>query len=181
MKLIIGLGNPGKEYEKTRHNVGFATLQKLREKLLEFGINNWEISKKFNAEICGCSVNNEKIILAKPLTFMNNSGEAVCLLMRYYKINILDLIVIHDDKDILIGEIKIQKDKNDAGHNGVKSIIEHLNNKNFTRVRIGIASENPKKMSDTAKFVLDKFSLLERKKIETAINLSVENILKIIP
>lgn len=181
MKLIIGLGNPGKEYEKTRHNVGFATLQKLREKLLEFGINNWEISKKFNAEICGCSVNNEKIILAKPLTFMNNSGEAVGLLMRYYKINILDLIVIHDDKDILIGEIKIQKDKNDAGHNGVKSIIEHLNNKNFTRVRIGIASENPKKMSDTAKFVLDKFSLLERKKIETAINLSVENILKIIP
>lgn len=180
MKLIIGLGNPGKEYEKTRHNVGFVILDRLQKELSSHGINNWEVSKKFNAEICGCTINNEKIILAKPLTFMNNSGEAVSLIIHYYKVNIKDLIVVHDDKDIMIGEYKMQENRDHAGHNGVRSIIEHLKNKNFTRIRIGVASENPKKMSDTAKFVLNKFSLFEKKKIENSISNSIKNILELI-
>ncbi|MFA5211297.1 MAG: aminoacyl-tRNA hydrolase [Patescibacteria group bacterium] len=180
MKLIVGLGNPGKSYEKTRHNVGFMMVDKIQKELKKYNINEWEISKKFNAEICGCTVGEEKIILAKPLTFMNNSGEAVGLIMHYYKINIKDLIVVHDDKDIQLGEYKIQENKESAGHNGVKSIIQILNNKNFTRVRIGVASSNQKKMADTAKFVLAKFSLFERKKIETMIAETAKKTLEII-
>ena len=180
MYLIVGLGNPGKTYEKTRHNVGFIILDNLYEKLAEYGISKWELSKKFNAEICGATINNQKIILAKPMTFMNESGIAVQLLSHFYKLTPQDLIVIHDDKDLPLGEIKIQTDRGDAGHNGIKSIIEHLGTKNFQRIRVGIASDNPKKMSDTAKFVLDKFAFSERKKVSEVIEQATEEIIKII-
>lgn len=180
MKLIVGLGNPGKIYAKTRHNAGFMVLDKLREGLKENNISNWELSKKFNAEICGCAINGNKIVLAKPMTFMNASGQAVQLIAHFYKLTVPDLIVVHDDKDIKLGELKIQTDKSSAGHNGVQSIMDHIGTQNFTRVRVGIAPENPKKMSDTAKFVLNKFGLFERKKVEAALDLAAEEILKII-
>jgi len=180
MKLIIGLGNPGKKYEKTRHNVGFIILDVLHEKLKEENISSWELSKKFNAQISGCSFNGEKIILAKPMTFMNDSGMSAQLIANFYKLTPKDIIVIHDDKDLKLEEIKIQTDKNDAGHNGVKSIIQHIGSKNFTRVRIGVASENEKKMSDTAKFVLSKFGMFEKKKLEEVIEKTVEEIIKMI-
>jgi len=170
MKLIVGLGNPGKKYERTRHNVGFMVLDTLHEELVRYGINDWELSKKFNAQICGCTINGQKIVLAKPMTFMNHSGEAVQLIMHYYKMAPEDLLVVHDDKDIVLGKIKIQEDKNDAGHNGIKSIIEHIGTKSFTRVRIGIASGNKHKTEDTATFVLSKFGILQRKKVEEVIN-----------
>lgn len=180
MKLIIGLGNPGKQYIKTRHNIGFMVLDALHKNLQEScDINNWELSKKFNAEISGCTIKNEKVILAKPMTFMNASGEAVQLIMHFYKMKINELIVVHDDKDLKLGEIKIQTDRGDAGHNGIKSIIEHLGTKNFTRVRIGVASENEKKMQDTSKFVLGKFGMFEKKKVEEVIKNAVEEIKKL--
>ena len=162
MKLIIGLGNPGKQYQKTRHNIGFMVLDVLLEKLASEA--KWELSKKFNAEICELNFNNNKIILAKPMTFMNASGEATQLITHFYKLTHEDLIVIHDDKDLKLGDIRVQTDRSDAGHNGIKSIIQHLGTQNFTRVRIGIASANEKKMKDTADFVLGKFGLLEKKK-----------------
>lgn len=180
MYLIVGLGNPGKTYERTRHNVGFIILDNLHEKLTEYGISKWELSKKFNAEICGATINNQKIVLVKPMTFMNESGIAVQLLSHFYKLTPQDIIVVHDDKDLPLGEIKIQTDRGDAGHNGIKSIIEHLGTKNFQRVRVGIASENPKRMSDTAKFVLDKFAFSERKKVSEVIEQATEEIIKII-
>ncbi|HQF57123.1 MAG TPA: aminoacyl-tRNA hydrolase [Candidatus Magasanikbacteria bacterium] len=180
MYLIVGLGNPGKQYEKTRHNVGFMVLENLQEKLLEYGISKWELSKKFNAEICGTSINNQKIILVKPMTFMNDSGIAVQIISHFYKIKIQELIVIHDDKDLPLGEIKIQTGCGDAGHNGIKSIIKHLGTKNFHRIRIGIASENPKKMADTAKFVLNKFAFSEKKKINEIIEQTTEKIIILI-
>ena len=180
MYLIVGLGNPGKQYEKTRHNVGFMVLENLHAKLAEYGVSKWELSKKFNAEISGVTINNNKVILAKPMTFMNESGIAVHLLSHYYKITLPKLFVIQDDKDLPLGEIKIQTDRGDAGHNGIKSIIQHLDTKNFHRVRIGVASDNPKKMSDTAKFVLDKFSFSERKKVSEMIEQVIEEIIKII-
>lgn len=180
MKLIVGLGNPGKKYEKTRHNVGFMVLDALRERLLEYQISAWEMSKKFNAQICGCSIKGEKIILAKPQTFMNESGVAVSLIGHFYKIVPADLMVVHDDKDLKLGEIKIQSDRGHAGHNGVRSIIEHLSTQNFTRIRMGVASENEKKMQDTAIFVLSKFGLLERKKVKEVVKESVEEIMKIL-
>ena len=148
MKLIIGLGNPGKQYQKTRHNIGFMVLDSLKTEF-EKSCNtlNWELNKKFNAETCGCTINNEKIILAKPMTFMNHSGQSTQLIMNFYKMKIDDLIVVHDDKDIKLGEIKVQADKNHAGHNGIKSIIEHIGTKNFTRIRVGVASDNERKLT----------------------------------
>lgn len=180
MKLIVGLGNPGKKYNKTRHNIGFMVVDFLHEKLQKNNISGWELSKKFNAQICGCTINNQKIILAKPMTYMNSSGQAVQLIAHYYKISSSDIIVVHDDKDIKLGEIKIQKDRGHAGHNGVRSIIEHIGNQNFTRIRIGIASDKKNKMDNIAKFVLKKFSLWEKKTLEEVIDKSVNEILNLI-
>lgn len=177
MKLIVGLGNPGKKYEKTRHNVGFVILDMLHKNLLSSGINDWELSKKFNALISGCVINGKKVILAKPMTFMNKSGEAVQNIGHYYKLHQRDIIVIHDDKDILLGELKIQENRGSAGHNGIKSIIEHIGTQDFLRVRVGIASENKKKMTDIPKFVLKKFTILEKKKLQKIINEVVNKIM----
>ncbi|MFZ2190494.1 MAG: aminoacyl-tRNA hydrolase [Candidatus Magasanikiibacteriota bacterium] len=174
MKLIVGLGNPGKQYQKTRHNIGFMVLDMLLKSLEPE--KKWDLSKKFNAEICELNFNNQKIILAKPMTFMNASGEAVQLIAHYYKLTHEDLIVVHDDKDLKLGDIRVQTDRSDAGHNGIKSIIQHLGTQNFTRIRIGIASENEKKMKNTADFVLGKFGLFEKKKVEEIINKSIEEI-----
>ncbi len=168
MKLIVGLGNPGKKYERTRHNAGFMAVDRLHTSLQKTGINAWELSTKFNAYISGITINGEKIILAKPLTYMNRSGETVSLILHFYKMNAPDLIVVHDDKDISFGEIKVQENRGHAGHNGVHSIIEHLGTKNFTRVRLGIA--DPKKMGDVGDFVLKKFGIFEKKKLETMLH-----------
>lgn len=178
MKLIIGLGNPGKQYIKTRHNIGFVVLDELLKKIADK--EKWELSKKFNAEIAQPIYNNNKVILAKPMTFMNESGQAVQMIMHFYKIPVEDLIVIHDDKDIKLGEIKIQTDRSSAGHNGVQSIIDRLGAQNFTRIRIGVAPANPDKMKDVADFVLGKFGLFERKKVEESINNAIDECKKIV-
>ncbi len=180
MKLIIGLGNPGKKYEKTRHNVGFLVLEALHKKFQIENISPWDNSKKFKAEIAGCVYKNEKIILAKPQTFMNDSGLSVIQIAHFYKLAVRDLIVVHDDKDILLGEIKIQKDRGSAGHNGIKSLIEHLGTQNFLRIRVGVRSSNEKKMSDTAKFVLGKFGIFEKPTLKQMIDRSVDEIIKLL-
>lgn len=180
MKLIIGLGNPGKKYEKTRHNIGFLVLDELHEQLEKYTVNEWTLSKKFNALVSGCTMGSEKVILAKPMTYMNASGQAVQLLGHFYKATLDDLIVVHDDKDLPLGEIRIQRDRGSAGHNGIKSIIDCLKSQNFVRVRIGIAAENEKKMTDVPKFVLGKFGLTERGKVKEIIRQSVEEIRKLI-
>ncbi len=164
MKLIIGLGNPGEEYEKTRHNAGFLAVDKI--------VSNSEyqllsVKQKFNAEISQGAINNEKTILAKPQTFMNNSGQAARAILDYYKINAEDIIVIHDDLDIPLGEFKISKNKNSGGHKGVQSIIDHLGTKDFMRIRIGINVENKK--TPTEKFVLGRFGEDEMGEIEGVI------------
>lgn len=169
MKLIVGLGNPGKQYEKTRHNVGFLALDALRETLDEYDISTWQLSKKFNADVSGCTIKGNKIILAKPMTFMNASGQSVQLIASFYKIPGRDIVVIHDDKDLPLGTVKVQENRGAGGHNGVQSIIDHIGTKGFTRIRVGIASKNEKKMNDTAKFVLGKFGLFEKKSLEAAL------------
>jgi len=176
MKLVVGLGNPGKQYQKTRHNVGFVMLDALHTALTEYNVNTWELSKKFNAQIAGCTMHGDKVILAKPMTFMNASGEAIQLIAHFYQLSHDDIIVVHDDKDIKLGEIKVQKDRGDAGHNGIKSIIEHIGGKGFMRVRVGIAPEDPAKIKDTAEFVLKKFGIFEKKKLEEVIQKTVEEI-----
>ena len=151
MKLIVGLGNPGKEYDETRHNIGFNMLDIIADKYnLSFNEN-----KKFNALEVIFNIMNEKIILIKPLTFMNLSGDCVVKYVNYYNININDILVIHDDLDMELGKIRIVYDSSSGGHNGIKSIINNLDSQKFTRLKIGIAHN---KNIDTRDYVLGKFS-----------------------
>ncbi|MFH0805420.1 MAG: aminoacyl-tRNA hydrolase [Patescibacteria group bacterium] len=166
MELIIGLGNPGKKYEKTRHNLGFLVINELAEKM---EMNNWKIKMQFNANIAQGNFKNEKIILAKPQTFMNNSGMAIKSIVDYYKIPNENIFIIHDDIDLLLGEIKVQKNRSSAGHKGVQSIINALGTKDFIRVRLGIKSIDQKTIIDTEKFVLQKFSKDEEKIVQEII------------
>ncbi len=163
MKLIVGLGNPGKKYEKTRHNAGFILVDMVRE---QYQFSNWSLSKKFNAEISEGMIENEKILLAKPMTYMNNSGQSVGIIAKYYSLSPSDILVIHDEKDIKLGDVKVQADRGHAGHNGIRSIIEHLGTKDFTRIRIGVAPEDKQRMKDTADYVLGKFGMFERRTLK---------------
>ena len=159
MKLLVGLGNPGRNYENTRHNAGFSILEKLNEK--ENG--EWGNEAKANALISRIKLDNEDVILALPQSYMNLSGEAVVELLRWFKLDISDLIVVHDELDLPFGKIQIKKGIGPAGHKGIKSIIERIG-EDFVRVRIGIGIENLEIPSE--KFVLEKFSEEEIEELE---------------
>ena len=170
MKIIVGLGNPGAQYDKTRHNVGFKILDSI------VGEANWHLDKKFNAYVC--EKNGDLFI--KPLTFMNKSGESVAAVLNYYhlipkKLGIFKtkdadlteiLTVVHDDLDVDLGKFKIALNSSSAGHNGVQSIINYLKTKNFKRIRVGVRTELRAKMP-ADKFVLGRFSEEELKNINT--------------
>lgn len=157
MKLIVGLGNPGKEYEKCRHNVGFILLDRLAE---EKDLN-WKKVSKFESEIAEF----EDGILVKPQTFMNNSGRAVSKLLNFYKISLEDLIVVHDDVDLIFGTVKKQKGKNAAGHHGVEDIMEKIGTKDFWRIRVGVDKPGNREIPVDA-WVLQDFSESEFGEIE---------------
>jgi len=174
MKLIVGLGNPGDKYKKTRHNLGWRVVGQLAH---ELGINDWKTERRFRALICQGNLNQEKIILAKPQTFMNNSGLAVKSLADYYKIPSQDILVIHDEIDLPLGEIRIQKGRGAAGHKGAQSIIEQLGTKEFVRMRIGIRLINNKQLAiSSEKFVLSKFTPEEEKIVQKTIKRAVQMI-----
>lgn len=135
MKLIIGLGNPGKKYDGTWHNLGFAVIEELRAIL---DMPPLKKSEKFRADLCIGTYASERTILAQPLTFMNNSGESVQTIAGFYKVKFSDITVIQDDIDLPLGKIRLAKDSSAGGHNGIKSIIEELGNKGFNRIKIGI-------------------------------------------
>ncbi|WP_033169693.1 aminoacyl-tRNA hydrolase [Selenomonas sp. ND2010] len=138
MKIIAGLGNPGSEYEKTKHNVGFMFVDALAEKL---GVTDWK--DKFDAKIGEARIGVEKVLLVKPQTYMNESGQAIGPLMNFYKLDVEDLIVVHDDMDIPAGTIRIRKKGSAGGHNGIKSVLAHVGDEHFARVRIGIGRPLP--------------------------------------
>lgn len=167
MKLIVGLGNPGKEYAITRHNVGFLVLDALA------GNDSWKTDKKLKAEL-------KKVgdtIYIKPNTFMNNSGEAVRAVLDYYQLTVSDLLVIYDDKDLPLGTIRFRAKGSSGGHNGIKSIIQHVGSEEFARFKIGIAPTDPeRRMGDTADYVLGKFSKPEQTELKTIIEQTVEKI-----
>jgi len=145
MILIIGLGNPGKKYENTPHNLGWRVLDLLQKKWgEEYGFSSWKKEKRSKTEISEGIIENEKVVMAKPLTFMNLSGQAVKSMISYYKISPRDLLIIHDDIDITLGKIKISKNRGTAGHKGIQSITENVKTKSFTRLRIGIKPEGAK-------------------------------------
>jgi len=163
MKIIIGLGNPEEKYFETRHNVGFAFLDKLQKDLNfpEFSLEN-----KFKAAIS----KDKEIILAKPQTFMNLSGDAVKAILDFYKLTPADIVVIHDDLDVRIGDYKVATDSRSAGHNGVQNIIDNLGTQEFTRIRIGVGQDQDGVLAcrlDAHDFVLGKFSKEELEKIKS--------------
>ncbi len=175
MKLIIGLGNPGKEYERTRHNAGFVVIDKLTT---DYGLRT-TADKRSDAEVAKGKINGKRALLAKPQTFMNNSGMAARALLNFYKLTPANIIVIHDDKDIPLGEFRIQKNRGAAGHNGVQSIIDQLGTKNFTRVRVGVAPQD-KTIRDTAEFVLGKFTKEEQKLLSKVVVKIMEEIKQLV-
>lgn len=150
MKLIVGLGNPGKEYENTRHNIGFMILDRYACK------NNLSFSKeKMNGQYLEFVSNNEKVILLKPLSYMNLSGEVVRRYVDFYKININDIIILHDDLDQKVGSFKLKPSGSSGGHNGLKNIELHLGTQKYKRFKVGISNN---KNIDTKDYVLGKFS-----------------------
>ena len=161
MYAVIGLGNPDKKYEKARHNAGFDVIDELAEQM---GIS---VNTKRHRALCGVgSVGSEKVILVKPQTYMNNSGEAARAVMDFYKLNPeKDLIVISDDIDLPTGKIRIRAKGSAGGHNGLKSIIAHTGTQNFTRVKVGVGANE----GDLVKHVLGKFGKAERKLVDDAV------------
>lgn len=147
MKLLVGLGNPGAQYERTRHNVGFRVVDALAEKLRV----RWE--RRGRAMISNATIENEKVVLVKPLTFMNNSGEAVGELQRWYKLAPEDILVIYDELDLPNGQIRLRGKGSAGGHNGMKSLIQHLHTDQFPRLRVGIGRPIHRS-SDTVNYVL---------------------------
>ena len=169
MKLVVGLGNPGNEYSKTRHNIGFQLLDYIANcNNIEFKSDN-----KFNAECATYMVNGEKVQLIKPLSYMNLSGTVVGKYANFYNIDSSDILVIQDDLDMDFGKIRILYDSTSGGHNGIKNIIECLGTKEFTRLKIGISNN---KNYDTKDYVLGKFSK-EESEMLTNIYSNLENII----
>lgn len=169
MRLIVGLGNPGRSYSSHRHNIGFDVVDFLAG---EMGVS---IEKKsFGALLGEGSLNSEKVFLAKPQGYMNLSGESVAPIMGYYKISRNDLIVVHDDVDLELGRIKVSMGAGHGGHNGVRSIIDHLGNNDFFRIRAGVG--RPPEHWDTADYVLAPFSPEEKKLAADVVKLATDAI-----
>ena len=164
MKIFVGLGNPTAEYAATKHNVGFMLADKLAEK-----ISATEWREKFNALVAESFFDGEKILIVKPQTFMNLSGEAVGPLMNFYKLGAEDLTVAHDDMDLPLGMIRLRPKGSGGGHHGVESIIQHLGGeKNFPRVRIGVG--RPPKNWTVNNHVLSPFTAEDAQKISAALD-----------
>ena len=170
MILIVGLGNPGKKYKNTRHNIGFQVLDEFQK---ENDLPNFKLLKKFNSLASAGNFFNKEILLLKPQTFMNNSGNAIKALTKFYKITSPCLVVVHDDIDLPLGKIRISMGRGSAGHKGVESIIKELATKNFVRFRIGIQPQKGKP-KNPERFVLQKFLKEEGKIIKKIIKTSCD-------
>ena len=178
MKLIIGLGNPGDSYKNTRHNLGFAVVDQFLNQAKDLGLS-WKQEKKFKAEICQFNYvlgpKSYQLLLVKPQTFMNDSGIAVSAVAEYFKIPVEDIIVIHDDVDIVLGKIKVRMGGSGAGHHGVESVIKDLDSPDFIRVRLGIGgAKRLNEERSMEKFVLETFLPNERSKVKHMIKTAVE-------
>ena len=161
MKIIAGLGNPGREYEKTKHNIGFMTADLLAERL---GISVTKL--KFRALIGEGRIGNEKVIIMKPQTYMNLSGESVREILNFYKLDPEDLIVIYDDIDIPVGSLRIRAKGSAGTHNGMRSVVSQIKSENFPRVRVGIGSEH---RGDLVDYVISGFSSKDRESVRSTI------------
>lgn len=167
--LIVGLGNIGKEYDGTRHNIGFAVADYFVDKTSE--LTGWVLKKDLKCEFTSGSMGGSRVIVIKPTTFMNNSGEAVQAVTNFYKIPTANILVIHDELDINFGQIRTRAGGSDAGHNGIKSISAAIG-ADYNRLRIGIGPKKPAQI-DSADFVLKKFTEAEDKQMTNLLKESI--------
>ncbi|MEW6375758.1 MAG: aminoacyl-tRNA hydrolase [Thermodesulfobacteriota bacterium] len=169
MKVIVGLGNPGVRYLGSRHNIGFQVVDRLAK------INHIPIcAKRFKTLYGKGSIDSHQVILAKPMTFMNRSGEAVKKTVIFFHVGIEDLVVIHDDLDLPFGRLRFKRKGGDGGHQGVRSIIESIGENNFLRLKVGIG--RPPKGMDPAEYVLTSFDEIEQFQLDGIISQAAESI-----
>lgn len=173
MYLIIGLGNPEQDYSKTRHNMGFDTINKIAKQ------HNIELNKTGFEGIYGKGeINSKDVILLKPQTYMNLSGKSIIKIMNFYKIKPQNIIVIYDDMDVQVGKIKLRKKGGPGSHNGMKSVVSELNTTEFTRIRVGIGK--PIYKNDMINYVLGKIPKEESEKLDQATTIAAEATCEII-
>ena len=167
MKLVAGLGNPGRDYAGTRHNIGFGVIARISDKY------NIPLTGKEHKAICGKGmIGGEKVILAQPQTFMNLSGECVRSLVDYYKLESEDIIIAYDDIDLEVGQLRIRSKGSAGGHNGIKNIISHLGTNEFPRVKVGVGGKP--EGGDLGRHVLGRFSREDEKVIGEVLDVAVE-------
>ena len=173
MLIIAGLGNPGREYENTRHNAGFMVLDALADKL------GADISERKHKALCGKAViGGQKVILLKPQTYMNSSGESIRAAADYYKVAPEDILVIYDDISLAPGQLRIRAKGSAGGHNGIKSIIAQLGTQEFPRVKVGIGEKPPR--MDLADYVLGHFSEGEKRIMADAVKEAADAVCEIV-
>lgn len=172
MFLVAGLGNPGRKYESTRHNIGFDIADKLA---LTLGLERWK--KGFSGLYCETHINGEKVLILKPGTYMNRSGDSVAGAAGFFKVPPDSIIVVHDELDLPIGRIRVKSGGGSAGHKGIDSIIERLGSRDFSRVRVGIGK--PVQGADVVGHVLSGFSGTERELLDEVAGRSVEAVMEI--
>jgi len=170
MHLIVGLGNPGADYAKTRHNAGFLLVEKLAVQWKA----NWANERKFSARVARGEKNGKKFLLAEPQTFMNLSGETVGALVKFYQLPLAQLIVAVDDADLPLGEIRLRPSGSSGGHHGLESIEQHLGSREFARLRIGIGRRDGTR--EITNFVLGKFEAAENAVLEKVLERAVGQI-----
>jgi len=169
VNIIFGLGNPGVRYRKTRHNIGFQIVDRLAEKY-HIRLS----SKRFKSLYGKGWIDVKEVILAKPMTYMNQSGEAVREALDFFRLSVEDLIIVHDDLDLPFGRLRFKRKGGDGGHQGVRSITESLNQNNFLRLKVGIG--RPPEGMDPSEYVLSPFDEIEQSKLEEVISRGVESI-----
>lgn len=172
MQLIVGLGNPGEKYQYTRHNIGYMAIDNIVS-----AQQDYKIKKKFNSIIYETIIDKNRIILIKPETYMNNSGDAVFQIANFYKIDSKNILVLHDELDIPFGKIRIKSGGGNAGHNGLKSISNKIDN-NYTRVRLGIGHPGNKERVNG--HVMGNFTGSEKEKLNQILNYLTNNIYEIL-
>lgn len=167
MYIIAGLGNPTKEYDKTRHNVGFSVIDVLADRY------NIDVSERKHKALCGRgAIEGQKVVLMKPQTFMNLSGESIRAAVDFYKVEPEDIIIIYDDVSLEPGQLRIRLKGSAGGHNGIKNIIAHLGTQEFPRIKVGVGAKPPR--MDLAAYVLSRFSQGEQKLMDDAFKEAAE-------
>jgi len=167
MKCIVGLGNPGRNYAKTRHNIGFMVIDELLDR------NGWKLDKsKYNGVYALEHLSGDKVILLEPQTYMNLSGECIRPLMDFYDIPVEDLVVVYDDLDLPSGEVRLREKGGHGGHNGIRSMIDHFGTKDFKRVRLGIG--RPKGGMAVSDYVLGTFAKDEAELVGASVKLAAD-------